>query len=398
MERERRPLTIEEKWAIDIESLNKAAEKGIFNQTETPQCFLCANRIRGNAINCKHYETEQIPKSIRHYNKECEFFESPDEISFSCTENEGRLYGAIFGFCIGDMLGVPVEFTSREERKKDPVKELRAYGTYHQGFGVWSDDSSLMLALLKTLGEGYSVTKLSEYFVKYYTEGFLTPEGKMFDIGISTQNAIEQIMRGVEPTLCGGASEGDNGNGSLMRILPLAFLSEDKSIIKKRVEEVSSITHRHRRSILACLIYVEFVSHLFKGERKEEALEHTLQYLKDYCYFEYAEEFGAYNRILNKEILSLNESQIKSSGYVVDTLEAVLWLFFKYNSYEDIVLGAVNLGGDTDTIAALAGGLAGVYLGIEKIPNRWIQIVLRKNEIKELVEKFWDEFMAMPLS
>lgn len=272
MERERRLLTIEEKWAIDLESLDKTAEKGIFNETKFSQCFLCANRIKGNSFNCKHYITEQIPKRIDEF-KECEFFESPDEISFTCTENEGRLYGAIFGFCIGDMLGVPVEFSSREERKKDSVNELRAYGTYHQGFGVWSDDSSLMLALLKNLGEGYSVTKLSEYFVKYYTEGFLTPEGKLFDIGISTRKAIDQIMRGVMPTMCGGASERDNGNGSLMRILPLAFLSEDKSSIKKKVEEVSSITHRHKRSILACLIYVEFASHLFHGESKEDALE-----------------------------------------------------------------------------------------------------------------------------
>ena len=117
--------------------------------------------------------------------------------------------------------------------------------------------------------------------------------------------------------------------------------------------------------------------------------EKTIQYINDFCKDDYFEEFETYKRILSKEILSLDENQIKSSGYVVDTLEAVVWLFFKYDSYKEVVLGAVNLGGDTDTIAALAGGLAGTYWGIKKLPDMWIQNVLRKDEIKDMVEKLY---------
>ena len=139
-------------------------------------------------------------------------------------ELEKRLYGGIFGFCIGDMLGVPVEFSSRKERDEDEVKELRAYGTYHQPFGAWSDDTSLMLCFIDAFNKGFSMNGLAENFASYFSEGKFTPYGEMFDIGIATQNAIINIIQGVEPVNCGGKTEKDNGNGSLMRILPLAYL------------------------------------------------------------------------------------------------------------------------------------------------------------------------------
>ncbi len=382
---EQKTLSLAEKWEIDVQAYRAGASA----RTSSPQCQKCKYNIFGNAINCEKYKDKRKPNHIIFCEKECIYFESNQRIEFDTTIKEkDSLYGGILGFCIGDMLGVPVEFTSRAERNIDPVKELRAYGTYHQGFGVWSDDSSLMIALIAVLIKGYSLDLLSEYFVKYYKEGLFTPNGVMFDIGNSTRLAIENIVKGVSPMMCGGATERDNGNGSLMRILPIAFLNISDKDQKKMVEEVSSITHRHKRSLLAGIIYVNFVSNLFKGYEKDGAYERTIEFVNKECKNEYLTEWSYFRRVLEKTIINEKVDRINSTGYVIDTLEAVFWLIFNGHSYEEIVLNAVNLGDDTDTIAALAGGCAGVIYGLSSINDRWIQNVAKLNEIKQLIDEF----------
>lgn len=114
------------------------------------------------------------------------------------TEFEQKLHGGIWGFILADAMGVPVEFTSREEGDKDPVKEIRAYGTYHQPYGSWSDDSSLMLCLMQSIAEGYSIDNLANLFVRYFKEGYMTPYGKTFDIGIATRKVIINMEKGIK--------------------------------------------------------------------------------------------------------------------------------------------------------------------------------------------------------
>ena len=109
---------------------------------------------------------------------------------------ELRLYQGLFGFCVGDALGVPVEFSDRCKRKADPVREMRAYGTYHQPAGTWSDDTSLMLCLIDAVNQGYSIQKAADNFVDFYKNGAFTPYGEVFDIGISTREAIEKMCGG----------------------------------------------------------------------------------------------------------------------------------------------------------------------------------------------------------
>lgn len=387
MGNQNKQLTLIEKWELDIESYKQGAKIKV----STPQCKKCKYHIKGDALHCEVYKNEKMPKYVRFPQKECPSFVSNDILDISVlNEYENRLYGGIFGFCIGDMLGVPVEFSTREERDNDEVKELRAYGTYHQPFGAWSDDTSLMLGLIDAFNNGFSMDKLAENFVSYYKNGKFTPNGEMFDIGISTKNAIEKIIQGMEPVKCGGSSEMDNGNGSLMRILPLAYLENeyDEVQIIKLVENVSSITHAHNRSKLACIIYVEYALQLIQGKEKLEAYEETIEFISKNCNEVYSNELKNFENILNKNIFNFKREEIKSTGYVIDTLEAVLWLFFNKNSYEEMVLGAVNLGGDTDTIAAIVGGIAGIYYGFNAIPNRWVQNVTRKSEIKEMIKVF----------
>ena len=289
---------------------------------------------------CNVYKEERKPRYVMFPHKECPSFCSDDILAVDVSDVKyDKIYGGFFGFCVGDMLGVPVEFSTRSERENDPVEELRAYGTYHQTFGTWSDDTSLMLCLIDALNVGFSQEKLKENMIDFYTRGKFTPHGEVFDIGNATRDAIHNMIQGIPPVDCGGKREKDNGNGSLMRILPLAFVSRsytDEELIKF-VENVSSFTHAHDRSKFACIFYVKLAAELFAGKEK---------------------------------------------------MEAVLWLFFHTESYRDVVLNAVNLGGDTDTIAALAGGITGIYYGFQSIPDNWVQNICRKHEISDMISTF----------
>lgn len=388
MDTEKRQLSLVERWELDI----KSYEKGVNIKISSPQCKKCKNYIKADALHCSIYRNEKKPKDVMFCRKECSAFVSDDilEIS-SLNKSESKLYGGIFGFCIGDMLGVPVEFSTREERANDQVQELRAYGTYHQPFGVWSDDTSMTLCLIDAINNGFSLYKLAENFKKYYKEAAFTPNGEVFDIGNSTQIAIEKMIRGIEPVKCGGASEIDNGNGSLMRILPIAYMAKNlkKEDLIKMIEDVSSLTHAHDRTKLACIIYTVFGMYLIKENEKMKAYDETIQFIKRNCQEKYLKELKHFENILTKSIISFDKKQIKSTGYVVDTLEAVFWLFLNFDSYKKIVLEAVNLGGDTDTIAAIAGGIAGIYYGFDSIPDRWVQNVARKHEINEMLVDFY---------
>lgn len=387
MNEKNKQLTLVEKWELDIKSYKRGAKV----ETSVPQCEKCKYRVKGDALHCEVFRNEKIPKYVMFPEKECTAFTSDNNLDIKVlNEFESKLYGGIFGFCIGDMLGVPVEFSSREERKKDEVKELRAYGTYHQPFGTWSDDTSMTLCLIDAINQGFSLDKLMKNFVMYYTKAIFTPNGEVFDIGISTKNAVERMILGVKPINCGGVQESDNGNGSLMRILPIAFLKQqlDNDEFIKLVEDVSALTHGHNRTKLACIIYTILASELIQGKEKKNAYDETIIFINKYCKEKYSDEVKKIENIMSGEIIALSENSIKSTGYVVDTLEAVVWLFFNSNSYEESVLKAVNLGGDTDTIAAIVGGLSGIYYGINNIPDRWVQNVTRKHEIKELTDKF----------
>lgn len=219
-----------------------------------------------------------------------------------------------------------------------------------------------------------------------------TPHGQVFDIGIATRNAILNIAKGHQPDLCGGFSESDNGNGSLMRILPLVFYLQkenDIEVIYQKVKEVSSITHAHFRLVFACFIYVIYCLEILKDKDKFEAykdMQFVLsQFLKDKSFN--SVEIGLFDRILKNDISKYNENEIHSSGYVLHSLEASFWCFLNTDSYKETVLKAVNLGQDTDTTGAIAGGLSGIYFGLENIPQKWINNLARVKDIKDLTDR-----------
>mgnify|MGYP004702061879 FL=1 len=303
----------------------------------------------------------------------------------------------IMGLCVADALGVPVEFNSRERLKANPVMDMRGFGTHNQPIGTWSDDTSMTLCLVDSLSDGLNYQDIMTKFKMWLIDGAYTPHGEVFDVGIATRQAIKRFISGTEPLNCGGTSERDNGNGSLMRILPLLFYIQslygtdfqEKDEAFEIIHRVSSLTHAHKRSQIACGIYISVASMLIGNMDLRIAVE--LGVYKAVEYYEqkpeFIEELKYYNRLTEKGFSELREIDIKSSGYVVDTLEAAIWCLVNTKSYKDCVIMAVNLGDDTDTVAAVAGGLAGVYYGFENIPMEWVVQIANIDYIKGLSNK-----------
>ena len=303
-----------------------------------------------------------------------------------------RVIGGLVGVCVGDALGVPVEFVSRDKLRLNPIKDMVGYGTHNQPPGTWSDDSSLTLCLAESLCKGFDIHDIANKFIKWLYEGYWTPYGETFDIGNTTYIAISRLKSGVNPLDAGPKDEFSNGNGSLMRILPLSFYLEK---MKKEEQfeithKVSRITHGHLRSQMACGIYIQIAINLLKEDPPEIAYKKAKEISLDYYSREpYVYELKHFDRILKSDIRKLPLNSIKSTGYVIDTLEASLWSFLNSKAFKDAVLTAINLGGDTDTIGAVTGGLAGIYYGYNAIPKDWVKKIARIDEIIELSERLF---------
>ncbi|MDO7876047.1 ADP-ribosylglycohydrolase family protein [Hymenobacter sp. ASUV-10] len=310
---------------------------------------------------------------------------------------------ALLGLAVGDALGVPVEFAGRAARQADPVTDMRAYGTHSQPAGTWSDDSSLTFCLAETLARpggrsgapdlaDFARRSINWLYNSYWTATYVT-----FDVGNATRTAIDRLQRGIAPTAAGPNSEYDNGNGALMRILPLVFHDIwraeklDLDAAWTLTEAVASVTHGHPRSTLGCFLYLLVARGLLAGQAPAAAFQQMQDlanpWLKNGSIPAVAEERYYRWWVLSGELVNQPESKISSSGYVVHTLEAALWCLLHYDTYAATVLAAVNLGDDTDTTGAVAGGLAGLAYGEAAIPTEWLQVLARRADIEDLAAR-----------
>lgn len=320
--------------------------------------------------------------------------------NYKKSSKYGLVYGAIFGFAVGDALGLPVEFMSRDQLKLKPMTGMRGFGSHLKPLGTWSDDTSLTLCTMDSLCEGLDYLDMMNKFLDYYEHGKYAAQDVAFDADIITSQALWRFSNGIPPLECGSTLEKDNGNGSLGRILPLLFYLKSKypDFINNKgmdiIHKVSSLTHGHTHSKLACGIYLSIASMLCNS--KESILKCVIKGAKaalDYYArkeenTELKAELGHFYFITTKYFYRRREYEIKSTSNVVETLEAVLWCLVNSHSYKSCVLKAVNLGGDTDTIAAIAGGLAGIYYGYKDIPKKWINTLVRAKAIEEMCNKF----------
>lgn len=263
-----------------------------------------------------------------------------------------KLKAAVYGFAVGDALGVPYEFKPRGSFE---CKGMTGFGTWDQPPGTWSDDTSLVLATCDSIRECGCIDPydMMRRFAWWRYHGKYTAHGNVFDVGSTTEAAINNYVHGFPVLECGLRDERSNGNGSLMRILPLAFVPNAKL---EDVENISKLTHAHAKSIQVCKEFVYICKILLENP-----------------YY-----------LIPKRITRIKRKDLKdivSTGYVVTTLEAALWCFGTSKSYPEAVLRAVNLGGDTDTIAAITGALSGIRWGISAIPKEWVDQLANKKLI-----------------
>ena len=302
-----------------------------------------------------------------------------------------KFIDSIIGHAIGDAMGVPTEFCIREKLLAKPVKEMISSSKVGQPAGSWSDDTSMEIATIDSFIEKgkFDYFDIMTKWVNWISKADYTPAGETFDLGRTCLSAITRFYSGVEPLECGAKGFNENGNGSLMRILPVALYSYtkklDNSEIIKLTNEVSSLTHAHDISKLGCYIYVKFIIYLLEGLSKEDAYKKIQK--EDYS--SYSEEaISVYNRLLNNNIKEYSMSEINSSGYVVDTLECSLWILLNAETYRDTILASTNIGQDTDTIGAIAGSMAGIIYGYDNIPNSWLEKLRKKDYLIDLANKF----------
>ena len=294
-----------------------------------------------------------------------------------------KVKDGIIGFVVGDALGVPVEFSYRQELEENPITGMEGHGTYNQPSGTWSDDSSMTIATMTSIinKKGIDYTDIMDEFCKWCYEAEYTPYDEVFDIGNTTSRGLSRYRQGCDALKSGGDSVSDNGNGSLMRILPLAYIPD---IDYETIENVSGLTHGHYRSKIACVLYVEIARSMLLNddltidEHIDNSNKKIMEYYKD------NEELEHFSRIFENDF----SGEIRSGGYVIDTLETVVYCLRNTSSYKDAVLKAVNLGGDTDTNAAICGGLAGIYYGYDSIPIDWIEEIAKIDVLLSLCEKF----------
>lgn len=275
---------------------------------------------------------------------------------------------------------------------------MEGYGTYDMPPGTWSDDGSMTVATLDSLirKKGVDYNDIMSCFVSWDYEGKYTPAGEAFDQGNTCSEAIYNYRNNRDYKTCGKTGEYANGNGALMRIMPICLYAhkqyESKQIsLEEAVEYVhqaTALTHDHLRAKIASGIYFFMVQAIIEGEgslnhRLQEGMDHAKSFY--FVHSEYANEWLHYKRMENfAEFAAVAEKDIISSGYVVESLEAAVWSLITTKTFERGILKAVNLGDDTDTIGAIAGGLAALYYGYENIPVDWIEEIIKKEEILAL--------------
>lgn len=264
------------------------------------------------------------------------------------------LRDAVYGAAVGDALGVPYEFKGRDSFR---CADMVGGGTHGQKAGMYSDDTAMMLATCDSIREVGAVDceDMRRRFVDWMLRGRYSPGGVVFDIGCTVSRALDSGK--------GCSGEMDNGNGSLMRIVPLAFTdaSDDE------VMAVSAITHAHKTSMEACVRLVHIAMAVEAGAAISEAVEEETAY-------------PGWDWLA--DVPSWEVGQVRSGGYVLDTLGAAIWCLVNSSSYSEAVLKAVNLGSDTDTTACVAGSLAGIAYGYDAIPEKWIKALRGKDIIE----------------
>lgn len=296
---------------------------------------------------------------------------------------EERYRGAMLGLATGDALGTTLEFTTPGSFA--PLTDMVGGGPFQLQPGQWTDDTSMALCLAESLlaCRGFDPVHQMTLYRRWMREGYLSSTGVCFDIGNATREAIVRHER-TEEGYCGSDSPSSAGNGSLMRLAPIAlYYAADPATAIRYAAESSRVTHATRECLDACKLFAAYLVAALQGQTKEEMLAPN-----------------ALERWLGQEALAPAIAEIhqgsfwfkeppviQGSGYVVKSLEAALWAFSRSTSFVEGALLAVNLGDDADTTGAVYGQLAGAYYGVSAIPEEWVDKLALGDTIRQLADQ-----------
>lgn len=299
-----------------------------------------------------------------------------------------RLRGGLLGLLVGDALGVPYEF--HDAGSIPPPAEIDmtppvGFNRAHVGVppGTWSDDGAQALALLDALlrDRTLNLDTFAANLLNWFQQGAFTPDGNVFDVGLQTRQAFYAIAAGKIASTSGPDGERDNGNGSLMRCLPVVMVAATRDDAIHLARKQSLPTHGHVRSQLCCALYCLTAMGILEGQSAADAVR------------------AAEDSLLDRHTGTPEESELKialdgrfdapqGSGYVVDSFWSAMHCVLSTHSYEDCVKRAVALGNDTDTTACIAGGLAGLVYGEGTIPRRWLAALHGRTTVESLLQHF----------
>ena len=301
--------------------------------------------------------------------------------------------GSVLGLAVGDAMGLPLVNMKRDTLLDNPVTTMESGGKYNMPVGTWSSRTSFTLATMDSIVKSASLSyiDMADRFCLFLKGEDYTSVGSAFDVDEPTKKALEKYLISKEnPILCGGRDLSDDTNGSLMRMLPIALYCYYNKLKDREIYETvkasSSITHADSVSVMGCFIYVYYLIFLLNG--KDKYASYNMIKIFDYSRFFDDDTISFYNRLLKTNISKIRISDLKSSRYIVYTLESVLWVILNCNSFPETIIGAINLGGDTDTVGAIAGSIAGILYGYESIPENWLTNLKRLDYISEITSQF----------
>jgi ADP-ribosyl-[dinitrogen reductase] hydrolase len=289
-----------------------------------------------------------------------------------------RFRGCLLGLAVGDAVGTTLEFSTRGTF--EPITDMVGGGPFHLAPGEWTDDTSMALCLATSLVQkgGFDASDQMALYSRWARHGYLSSTGQRFDIGNTVANALSAFQRKGDP-FCGPASILTAGNGSIMRLAPIPmFFFTDEHATDRFAGESSRTTHGAKECIDACRLFAQILRRALAGRSKGEVIGES------------ALTFAGAPRIVDIAkcvYADKDRSGIRGTGYVVESLEAALWCFFRTDTFEAAILEAANLGDDADTTAAVCGQVAGAFYGESGIPKRWLERLALRDLITDLADQ-----------
>lgn len=306
--------------------------------------------------------------------------------------NKDKIIGSFIGLAVGDAIGTTLEFEGRDQ--KEELKDMIGGGVFNLNAGEWTDDTSMALCLSKSLLEnGFDLKDQLERYLLWKNKGYCSSNGKCFDIGMTVVEALSNYVR-TGNEFSGSTDEYSAGNGSIMRLAPIVIYystkeDEDNPLFFELLNKSklsSKTTHQHPSAVDACALLAIILNRGFYNTDKTNILNFTENMLKKYNISDELIIQIALGSYKNKK-----RNEIKSSGYVIHSLEAALWAFYHTDNFNDGVLLAANLAGDADTVAAIYGQIAGSFYGVSSIRKDWVNKITYNTMIMKLAIQLYNK-------